>query len=145
MRTVSSIRTVSTTGGGVGWSETLLRPSARYPPAATPATTTAPTRTPARDLRFGAGSGVVGAAGPVISVGESAVTRARGRAALRPFAGAATGCSGHTAVAKSSIVENRRSGSLDMARATAVARNGGTAAFLVLASGGSPQIRLAGV
>src|SRR5213592_3269442 len=131
-RTVSAIRTVSTAGGEAAWSDAVPRPSARYPAAAIPATTTTPTTKPVRDLGFAAGgrarralpgaSGVVGA--PVISVGESAVTRTRGPAALRPFLGATTGCSGHTAVAKSSIVGKRRSGSLDMARATAVARNG---------------------
>src|SRR5207247_435647 len=101
-RTVSAIRTVSTAGGEAAWSDAVPRPSARYPAAAIPATTTTPTTKPVRDLGFAAGgrarralpgaSGVVGA--PVISVGESAVPRTRGPAALRPFLGATTGCSG---------------------------------------------------
>src|SRR2546425_2730098 len=90
------------------------RPSIRYPP--TPAaTTTSPITAGARDRRravgalgwrdFAAGSGVVGA--PVISVGASAVARERGRAGPLDLAGEATGCSGQTAVAKSSIVGKR--------------------------------------
>ena len=94
--------------------------SARYPPTPATATTATPTNRPARDF-FGApppaptfipalGIGVVGAL--VTSVGVSAVTgplpRGGGRravdAAFPPLVGAETGCSGHTAVAKSSIV-----------------------------------------
>src|SRR5437867_2227638 len=106
-------RTVSTEGAG-SWergagtaSGSLLRFRAKYPP--TPAaTTTSPMTTGARERRwraFAAGSGVVGA--PVISVGASAVARERGRAGPLDLAGEATGCSGQTAVAKSSIVGKR--------------------------------------
>src|SRR5690242_20272661 len=113
------MRTVSTVGpGGVTEGTTprsaLPRPRRRYPP--TPAaTTTSPTTAGVRDLRLGGvlprGNGVVGA--PVISVGASAAARGaggaggRGRGALRPFAGAATGCSGQTAVANSSMIGKR--------------------------------------
>src|SRR5258705_9283034 len=45
--------------------------------------------------------------------------------ALPDFRGAATGCSGHTAVANSSIVAKRWSGSLARAREIAAVRNGG--------------------
>src|SRR5439155_15156081 len=81
------------------------------------ATTTRATTAGARERRLGAacagrglgartpGDGVVGA--PVISVGASAAAGGRGRAALRPFAGTPTGCSGHTAVANSAIVAKR--------------------------------------
>src|SRR5256885_14659162 len=54
-RTVSAIRTVSTAGGEAAWSDAVPRPSARYPAAAIPATTTTPTTTPVRDLGFAAG------------------------------------------------------------------------------------------
>src|SRR5690349_23224265 len=99
------MRTVSTVGPGGVTEGTAPRsplpgPSSRYPP--TPAaTTTSPTTATVRDLRLGGvfprGNGVVGA--PVISVGASAAARdvggvgGRGRGALRPFAGGATGCS----------------------------------------------------
>src|SRR5207249_3362973 len=112
-------RTVSTEGAGswepgAGSSGPFLLPapcsllpfSARYPP--TSATTTSPITAAARERRwraFAGGSGVVGA--PVISVGASAVARERGRAGPLDLAGEATGCSGQTAVAKSSIVGKR--------------------------------------
>src|ERR1700747_276360 len=110
------MRTVSTVGPGGVTEGTdarsgLPRPRRRYPP--TPAAaTTSPTTAGVRDLRLGGvlprGNGVVGA--PVISVGASAAARGAaggGRGALRPFAGAATGCSGQTAVANSSMVGKR--------------------------------------
>src|SRR6266481_844820 len=107
-RTVSRIRTVSTSGTAAR-SPLPRRPNVRYPP--TPAATTRnPITAGARDRRRAGGAGlrafadeigVVGA--PVISVGASAVVRERGRAAPRDLAGAATGCSGQTAVANSSI------------------------------------------
>src|SRR5205823_2532069 len=122
----------------------LLPFSTRYP--TTPTTSTAtPIAAGARDRRravggaglrdFAAGSGVVGA--PVISVGASAAARERGRAVLRDLAGDATGCSGQTAVAKSSIVGKRWSGSLARAREIATVSAPGMPGRLVLASGGS--------
>src|SRR6267143_4239305 len=116
-RTVSRIRTVSIEEAGSGERGAVpSRPSVRYAP--TPAaTTTTPLTAGTRDRGlwdFAADSGVVGA--PVISVGASAVARARGRAAARDLAGEATGCSGQTAVAKSSMVGKRWSGSLARAR-----------------------------
>ena len=115
----------------------LLPLSARYPP--TPAATTrSPIKAGARDRGsrdVAAGSGVVGA--PVISVGASAVARERGRAAPRDLAGEATGCSGQTAVAKSSIVGKRWSGCLARAREMASVSALGMPGRLVLASGGS--------
>src|SRR5256886_7665713 len=114
------MRTVSTTAGGAAPRSALLwRPRTRYP--ATPAATTTPSpiHTPARDRRRLVASGFVGA--PVIWVGASAVAPGRGRAPARPFSfpGDATGCSGHTAVAKSSIVGERTAGAFDSARGMA--------------------------
>src|SRR2546430_13280327 len=81
---------------------------------------------PARDFfatALGIGSGVVGATVETCSVGVSDVTtglaRGRGGVAGRQLLAALTGCSGHTAVAKSSIVGNRWSGSFAIARLTA--------------------------
>src|SRR3989454_10263917 len=84
---------------------------------------------------FAAGSGVVGA--PVISVGASAVARERGRAGPLDLAGEATGCSGQTAGAKSSIVGKRWSGSLTRARGRATVSGAGVPGRLVVAGGGS--------
>src|SRR3989442_13663629 len=73
------------------------------------------------------GIGVVGAV--VTSVGASAVAvRARGGGGRRPLCavpvfGEASGCSGQTAVAKSSMVGNRRLGAFDKGRENPVRKN----------------------
>jgi hypothetical protein len=109
----------------------------QYPPAPPPSRSTAnSTNTPPLD-RFGcsfgrstrgakrrplAGTGVTGGArGATCSVGSSAESAAlgRGRSVIGPLRPAVTGCSGHTAVANSSIVVKRCAGSLAMARCTA--------------------------
>src|SRR2546425_11312873 len=75
------------------------------------------------------GIGVVGAV--VTSVGASAVAgRARGGGGRRPLGGVpafgeATGCSGQTAVAKSSMGGKRWSGAFDKAREIADVKNAG--------------------
>src|SRR2546428_13364974 len=102
---------------------------------------------PARDFR-GAGAtrrvaGLGGAAGSgdvgadATSVGVSAVTTrgALGARAVAPRAGAATGCSGQTADANSSIVGERCSGSLESARGIAGERESGTSARPLRARG----------
>jgi len=118
---VSRMRTVSTEAAAVPLpAPRSVTSNIRYPPhlrhhtspIATGPATGATRGTGLRD--FAAESGVVGA--PVISVGASARRRERGRAADRDLAGEATGCSGQTAVAKSSIVGKRWSDSLARAR-----------------------------
>src|SRR3989442_13803748 len=110
---------------------------------------------PARDFRAagreggagrapGLGRGAVGiraVGADVTSVGVSAVTTrgALGARAVAPRAGAATGCSGQTAVANSSMVGKRGSGSLERARAIALERKLGTSARRVWRSGRSSQ------
>src|SRR5438046_3968122 len=112
-RGCAGTRTVSTRGAG-SWEPgagtaagSLLPFCAKYP--TTPATTTAtPITAGSLDRRragvgaglrdFAAGSGGVGA--PVISVGASAVARARGRAAARDLAGGATGRPGQPEAAQ---------------------------------------------
>src|SRR2546427_1638387 len=77
----------------------------------------------------------------VTSVGASALAVRAGRGGGRrwlfvavPAFGTATGCSGHTPVANSSIVANRWSGSLDRAREVAAVGNGGAARRLAAAA-----------
>src|SRR5438094_318917 len=91
-----------------------------------------------------AGSGVVGATVETCSVGVSDVTGplGRGRGAARAPLVAETGCSGHTAVARSSIVGNRWSGSFAIAREIASERNGGTFCRMLLVRGASSKICL---
>src|SRR6266545_4283590 len=86
------------------------------------------------------GIGVVGAV--VTSVGASAeAVRCCGSGGgrrwllLAPGFGAVTGCSGHTAVAKSSIVSKRWAGSLESAREIARVRNSGASPRLARALG----------
>ncbi len=104
-------------GGAAGGGDSLFLPSARYPPTPTTTTTSAPITMPTLERFFfsapsfnpARGIGVVGAF--VTSVGASAATfRGGGRRWLlvaTPAFGAATGCSGQTAVANSSIVPKR--------------------------------------
>ena len=75
----------------------------------------------------------------MISVGASAVVLRRDREgdAARPLVGDATGCSGQTPVAKSSIEGKRSSGSLERDRAMAALREPGVPGRLVFTSGGS--------
>src|SRR2546430_12007092 len=147
-RGCAGTRTVSTRGEG-SWEPgagtaagSLLPFCAKYP--TTPATTTAtPITAGSLDRRragvgaglrdFAAGSGVVGT--PVISVGASAVARARGRAALRGLAGDATRRSRPTGGAESPLLGESRAGFL--ARAPAIATLGGPGGpgRLVLPSG----------
>ena len=152
-RTVS---TVAATGGGGGAAAggSLFFPSARYPPTPAATTTNAPTSIPTPDrFCFSAGifipargMGVVGAL--VTSVGASAVALRggggrRGAFGVLPdFRGAATGCSGHTAVANSSIVGKRWSASLERERAIAEVRNSGESRRLPLARGTSSKMCL---
>src|SRR5207247_8904886 len=95
------------------------------------------------------GIGVVGAL--VTSVGASAVAvRVGGGAGLRwllaaPALGTATGCSGHTAVANSSIVGKRWSGSFESAREIAAVRNGGVSLRFAPTLGTSSKMCLWGV
>src|SRR5579859_555413 len=92
------------------------------------------------------GIGVVGAV--VTSVGASGVAafvRAGGgrRCAFdAPAFGTATGCSGQTAVANSSIVGKRWSGSLDSAREIAAVRNPGASLRFAAALGTSSKMCL---
>src|SRR2546425_12408567 len=93
------------------------------------------------------GMGVVGAL--VTSVGASADAVRAGRGGGRrwllaalPAFGVATGCSGHTAVANSSIVANRWSASLDSEREIAAVRNGGASGRLAPALGTSLEVCL---
>src|SRR5207247_9340082 len=128
LRTLSGVRSAPTATPAAG---SAPRSRARYPPTPATATTTPPITSPARE-RLGrllapvAGSGVVGA--PVIWVGASAAVLGSGRGAPRLFVGAATGCSGHAAVAHSSRVALRWSGSFAQARQTAAQRASGTRA-----------------
>jgi hypothetical protein len=92
-------------------------------------------------LPYPAGSGVVAAG--VTSVGASALTRRTiGRVACRAGRAAVTGCSGHTAVAKSSVVANRSAGSLDIAREIAADRCSGMSARRAFAEGTGSKICL---
>src|SRR6266481_4307758 len=104
-------------GGEAGGGASLFLPSARYPPTPTTTTTSAPSTMPTLERFFfsapsfnpARGIGVVGAV--VTSVGASAATfRGGGRRwplVATPAFGTATGCSGQTAVANSSIVPKR--------------------------------------
>src|SRR5213592_2352719 len=90
---------------------------------------------------------VVGAV--VTSVGASAVAVRDGRGGgrrgllvLSPDFGTATGCSGQTAVANSSIVPKRWSGSLDRAREIAAVRNCGASLRLAATLGTSSKMCL---
>src|SRR6266516_520006 len=92
----------------------------------------------ARDRRRGA---------LVTSVGASADAFRAGGGGRRwllaaPALGTATGCSGHTAVANSSIVRKRWSGSLDSARVIAAVRNGGVSLRFAPALGTSSKMCL---
>src|SRR5260370_11699422 len=111
-RTVSSMRTVSTTGAAARWAgpapdsgwPALPRPSARYPPTAAATTTPSPMATPRRDCRWGGGAGATGRRGfvagrggggaPVISVGAWTGGGRRGRGARPPLGGGGTRWSG---------------------------------------------------
>src|SRR5256885_1100759 len=91
------------------------------------------------------GNGVVGAL--VTSVGASADAFRAGGGGRRwllaaPALGTATGCSGHTAVANSSMVGKRWSGSLDSARVIAAVRNGGVSPRFAPALGTSSKMCL---
>ena len=89
------------------------------------------------------GIGVVGAL--VTSVGASAeAVRGGGgrRCVLCPAFGAATGCSGQTPVANSSIVPKRCAGSFDRAREIADVRNSGVSDRLRLTRGTSSKMCL---
>ena len=99
------------------------------------------------------GMGVVGAS--VTSVGASAAAVRAGRGPdgggggigrrwplCVPGLGAVTGCSGQTAVANSSIVENRWSGSFESARDTAFVRYSGVPTRLPLTRGISSKMCL---
>src|SRR5438552_16045993 len=91
------------------------------------------------------GIGVVGAL--VTSVGASAVAvRVRGGGLLglfdAPALGTATGCSGHTAAADSSMVGKRRPGSLDSASEITAVRTCGVSRRLVPTLGPSSRMRV---
>src|SRR5213078_1698186 len=145
-------RTVSTGASEPRGGGSLFLPSARYPPTPAATTTSAPTTIPTPERGFfpdgifipARGIGVVGAL--VTSVGASAlaVRAGGGRRWLlaAPAFGTATGCSGHTAVANSSIVPNRWSGSLDRERAIAEVRNSGESRRFPLARGTSSKMCL---
>src|SRR5438552_6906419 len=142
--------TGAATGGGPA---ALFLPSARYPPTPAATSTSAPTTIPTFDRFFfsagivmpARGIGVVGAL--VTSVGASADAFRAGGGGRRwllaaPALGTATGCSGHTAVANSSIVGKRWSGSLDSARVIAAVRNGGVSLRFAPALGTSSKMCL---
>src|SRR5712692_1819291 len=144
-------------GGAGGGGGSLFWPSARYPPTPAATTTSAPTTIPTLERFFfpagifipARGMGVVGAL--VTSVGASATAAPPGRRGgggrrwlldAPPAFGVATGCSGHTAVANSSIVANRWAGSLDREREIAAVRNCGASLRLAPALGTSSKMCL---